>query len=93
MLFYNRMFSITMCHNASTCLSRILTSAARKLLRLTFSLVFHVLIAIYIMSASSFVIKGAGESVGNLMKCKNLLTLRATVHECKHTVSYNTLKN
>lgn len=70
LLFYNRMFSITMCHNPSTCLSKILTSAARKLLLLTFSLVFHVLIATYIMSASSFVIKGTGESVGNLMKCK-----------------------
>lgn len=59
-----------MCHNPSTCLSKILTSAARKLLLLTFSLVFHVLIATYIMSASSVVIKGTGESVGNLMKCK-----------------------
>lgn len=85
MLFYhNRMFSITMCHNPSTCLSKILTSAARKLLLLTFKLVSHVLIATRIMSASSFVINRIGESVGNLMKCKNLLTLRATVHEHKH---------
>lgn len=37
------------------------------------------------MSASSFVINRIGESVGNLMKCKNVLTLRATVHEHKHT--------
>ena len=36
------------------------------------------------MSASTFVIKRIGESVGNLMKCKKLLTLRATVHDYKH---------
>jgi len=82
-LYHNRMFSITMCHHASTCLSKILTSAARKLLLLPFKLVFHVLIAAHIMSASTFVIKRMGESVGNLMECKKLLTLRATVHGYK----------
>lgn len=36
------------------------------------------------MSASTSVIKSIGGSAGNLMKCKKLLTSRATVHDYKH---------